>query len=266
MTTPKAAGAAAAGPGRQDEYNYPAFSFALVGDWLTEGPKPGEIAPGFRLDAVDGTTISLDELRGRPVVVEFGSYTCPIFYAHIEPMEAIVRHHPEAAFLVVYTREAHPGEIVPAHRTIQDKREAARRLVASEPIRRAVLIDDLEGTVHRAYGAAWDSAYVIDENGLVVLRQAWANPADVDAVLADLAAGSSVVSRQTTGMAPVTGGPRGESLLRGGTQALLDFYTTAPAPLRRQLRQSPSQVVRSVLLDLDGTDPPPDPGPNLDGQ
>ncbi len=103
---------------------------------------------------VTGTSVGLSEFRGRPVVLEFGSYTCPIFCGHIAPMEAIAGRHPEAAFLVIYTREAHPGEIVPGHRTIQDKREAVRRLLADEPIGRAVLIDDITGTVHRADGTA----------------------------------------------------------------------------------------------------------------
>jgi hypothetical protein len=101
---------------------------------------------------LEGSRVSLSELRGRPVVLEFGSYTCPIFCGHIEPMEAIAERHPEATFLVLYTREAHPGEVTGEHRSVQDKHAAARRLVAEEPIKRAVLIDDLEGTVHRAYG------------------------------------------------------------------------------------------------------------------
>jgi hypothetical protein len=160
----------------------------------------------------------------------------------------------------VYTREAHPGELIPAHRTIQDKREAARRLLADEPIRRAVLIDDIEGTVHRAYGTAWDSVYVIDRTGTVVLRQAWTSPTDVDAVLADLAAGTSTMPGRQPRWAQQcpAGRPLDESLLRGGKQALLDFCTTAPPGLRQRLRQLPSQAVQSAL-ELANTDPRPQP-------
>lgn len=254
MTRPQLAGDTETGPGTAADYNYAAFSFALnpigMQRWLTDGPRPGETAPGFRLETLEGTTISLNELRGRPVVLEFGSYTCPIFCAHIEPMESIAQRHPEAVFLVIYTREAHPGEAVTAHQTIGYKRQAALRLVADEPLRRAVLLDDLEGTVHRAYGQAWDSTYVIDSGGTVVLRQAWTRPEDVDAVLADLAAGTSVVPRQTTEMAPLTGRPLSDSLLRGGRKALLDFYTSAPSPLQQHIRESASAAVQSVLREL----------------
>jgi len=114
-------------------------------------------------------------IQDRPVVLEFGSYTCPIFCAHIGPMEVGAQHHPEAVFLVIYIREAHPGEAVTEHRTVDDKRRAALRRRADEPLRRTVLLDDLGGTVHRAYGQAWDSAYVIDHNGIVILHQAWTN-------------------------------------------------------------------------------------------
>lgn len=54
--------------------------------WLRHGPKPGSPAPEFRLETLDGDSLSLAEVRGRPVVLEFGSYTCPIFCGHVESM------------------------------------------------------------------------------------------------------------------------------------------------------------------------------------
>jgi hypothetical protein len=110
------------------DYNYKAFSFAMdpagVERWLREGPKPGAPAPDFALRTLEGGRVSLSELRGRPVVLEFGSYTCPIFCGHVEPMEAVAERHPEATFLVVYTREAHPGEVTAEHRSLDDRRRS----------------------------------------------------------------------------------------------------------------------------------------------
>jgi len=78
-----------------------------------------------------------------------------------------------------------------------------------------------------------------------VLRRAWTDPGQVDAVLAALAAGTSIIPRQTTEMNPAmpAGRPLGESLLRGGKQALLDFCVTAPPQLRQLINLSPSQAV-----------------------
>lgn len=75
---------------------------------------------------------------------------------------------------------------------------------------------------------------------------------DVDAILADLAAGTSVIPRQTTDMNPAmpVGSPLGESLLRGGKQALLDFCAEAPPWLRRLVSMSPSQAAQSALPGL----------------
>jgi len=237
------------------DYNYSAFSFAMDGvgvdRWLNEGPQAGEKAPPFSLPTLGGDVIELEDLTGRPVVLEFGSYTCPIFCGHIPAMENVARRHPEAAFLVIYTREAHPGEITPEHRSVEAKQAAARRLIDEEPLSRTVLIDNLDGDVHHLYGPAWDSVYVLDSAHEVVLRQAWTHPDEVESVLVALASGAAFTPRQTTNMAPTSGAPMGHRLLRGGKQALLDFYDTAPPPVKDRLRQSPSSEVREVLASLD---------------
>jgi hypothetical protein len=113
-----------------------------------------------------------------------------------------------------------------------------------------VLIDDLGGAVHRRYGGAWDSVYVIGPDGRVVLRQAWNHPGRVDEVLHELASGQDMRPRETTDMAPPSGRPMGEGLLRGGTRALRDFYETAPPPVQQRLRESPSQPVQDALREI----------------
>jgi hypothetical protein len=40
-----------------------------------EGPRVGMLAPDFTLPVLDGGSLSLDELRGLPVVLELGSMT-----------------------------------------------------------------------------------------------------------------------------------------------------------------------------------------------
>lgn len=57
--------------------------------WLADGPRMGEIAPDFELTDLDGTTVRLRHLRGRPVVIGFGSYSCPIFSDRVPAMERL---------------------------------------------------------------------------------------------------------------------------------------------------------------------------------
>ncbi len=236
-------------------YNYPAFSWDFepgeLGRWLAAGPRTGEMAPDFNLTDLDGNAVGLRDLRGRPVVIEFGSYTCPIFSDRVPPMERLARKHATAAFLVIVVREAHPGELSPPHATVAEKRSAARRLAMEEGLGRRVLVDDLDGTVHRAYGGAWDAVYVVDAGGRIAFRRAWNHPDEVAAALAALQDSSTAPPGETVEMAQLPGRQAfGLRLLeRGGRQALLDFYRSAPAPVRHRLEESSSLAVREALKE-----------------
>jgi hypothetical protein len=58
-------------------------------------------------------------------------------------MEQLARQHAEASFLVVYVREAHPGESQGPHRSLAEKCSAAHKLLEEAPTRR-VLVDTLD--------------------------------------------------------------------------------------------------------------------------
>jgi cytochrome oxidase Cu insertion factor (SCO1/SenC/PrrC family) len=89
-------------------YNYDGFSFSMEDRtypaWLRTAPALGQFTSDFTLADLDGHLHRLTDLRGRPVVIEIGSYTCPIFCAQIPPMQALATQHADAAFLVIYTR------------------------------------------------------------------------------------------------------------------------------------------------------------------
>jgi peroxiredoxin len=233
-----------------DVYNYRSFDYGSEADelerWLRDGPAVGEPAPDFELADLDGNCVRMMDLLGRPVVLEFGSYTCPIFSDRVPAMEQLAHQHPEATFLVIYVREAHPGEIQSAHRTLAEKRSAAHKLALEEALSRRVLVDSLDGATHRAYGGAWNPVYVINANGRVVMRQTWNHPADVAAALQALQSGAAPRIAESTAMLREPGRrPLGQRLIeRGGLKALRDFYQTAPAALQDALRNSSSTEVR----------------------
>jgi cytochrome oxidase Cu insertion factor (SCO1/SenC/PrrC family) len=63
-----------------DEYNYAHYraKHLLMNLWWTlrsRGIQPGQVAPDFELPSTDGERIRLRTLRGRPVVLRFGSFT-----------------------------------------------------------------------------------------------------------------------------------------------------------------------------------------------
>ena len=73
--------------------------------------KAGDVAPGFTLPYVSKSgSVTLSELRlEKPVVLIFGSISCPPFRAQIQQVEMSFKAYGDkASFLMVYIREAHP--------------------------------------------------------------------------------------------------------------------------------------------------------------
>ena len=67
-------------------------------------------------------------------------------------------------------------------------------------IGRDILVDDLAGTVHRAYGLMPNMTWVIDRGGRVAYKAAWTSAANLEAFLGRLLAGRG---QQPSGTAPV---------------------------------------------------------------
>jgi hypothetical protein len=86
---------------------------------------------------------------------------------------------PDFRFLFVYTREAHPSDRFPAHTTIERKLEHARVMAERLQMKRTMLVDDLEGTVHHAYGCLPNMTYILKPGGTIVYRASWTDPTTI---------------------------------------------------------------------------------------
>ena len=86
-------------------------------------------------------------------------------------------------FAFIYTREAHPGEKYGHHQSFEQKLRNARDMVDAHNIRRPMLVDDLDGKVHRAYGSLPNMAYIIGGGGKIVYRAAWTDAGNLRLVL-----------------------------------------------------------------------------------
>lgn len=73
----------------------------------------------------------------------------------------------------MYTHEAHPGENLPAHRNFGDKVAAAARLRDEVGISREILLDDLDGTTHQAYGTCPNMTWVLGRGGTILYKAMW---------------------------------------------------------------------------------------------
>jgi len=160
-------------------YRFQRFRTALLIDDLTfgrEAPGPGDQIPAFDLPTLDGGRFSSRALGDLPVLLVVGSRTCPI----TESAGPVLRRlHTEfggrVRFVLVNTREAHPGEVYGQPQTWQEKWAHAIELRDHHGITFEVAVDDIDGTLHRALTPKPNSAYLLDPAGVIRYRAHWAN-------------------------------------------------------------------------------------------
>jgi hypothetical protein len=167
-----------------------ATKVALVGGPAQAGRHPetlrqGDPAPDFTLRSPDGKqTVHLAELRGvKPVVLIFGSYTCPPFRDVYPTLERLHQTCGEnVAFYYVYIREAHAedgwkmarnqreGIKINDPKTMEQRVAVAQQACAYFRTQIPGLVDTMDDATDRAY-AAWPSRiFLVDVNGVVAVR------------------------------------------------------------------------------------------------
>jgi peroxiredoxin/flagellar biosynthesis chaperone FliJ len=169
-----------------------------------KGPAVGEAAPELSLGTLDGHHLTLSALKGRLVVLVFGSYSSPSFRQRAASIEKLSNDLGiRARVYIVYGREAHAAgewdvdrnkeqEIKVKQPSTMDARQdlaktARKELKLSVPI----AIDTIDNTAARAFGAGENSAYLIGRDGKILARQRWFEPSamqrDVDKAAASKA-------------------------------------------------------------------------------
>jgi hypothetical protein len=100
-------------------------------------------------------------------------------------MEQMAARHARRSVrsVFLYTREAHPGESYRHHTSMEDKRHHARAFQAEFGIKRQILLDDLEGTVHLAYGMLPNMTWIIGPGAVIHYKAAWTDPVDIEDAL-----------------------------------------------------------------------------------
>lgn len=95
-------------------------------------------------------------------------------------------------FFLIYTREAHPGEKVPAHTSFEEKVQNACCLRDEEKTTMPILVDNLAGAVHQTYGASEEHnstcprLIIIDRQGKIVFKSTWVDALEVKFALGEL--------------------------------------------------------------------------------
>jgi tetratricopeptide (TPR) repeat protein len=150
----------------------------LAGD---SSPLVGRPLPDLELRRPDGSALRLSALRGQPLLLVFGSLSCPLFRTSAPDLNALhERYGDRVAFRMVYIREAHPegetwestinrreGIRVPAARTEAERVDHAARCQQALDIPYEIVLDTMAGVGEEAFEAFPSRAFVIDRAGQV---------------------------------------------------------------------------------------------------
>jgi len=147
------------------------------------GPKTGDSAPAFtatRMESADQVTLA--ELRkSNPVLLVFGSYTCPNFRSASEALGKLYAEYKDKIpFYLIYIREAHSTTdwastknqredvtLRPAS-NMEQQQDHATMCVRKLRIDFPTFVDGMNGAAEKAY-AAWPSkAFLLDKRGRIV--------------------------------------------------------------------------------------------------
>ena len=202
------------------------------------GPAAGEKFKDFPLADLDtGEPVKLSDFLGKWVVLETGSATCSMYTKDISEMKALEAEFPDVEFPLIYVREAHPGERLGPHQSMDEKRAAARLLKPRYGEHRRILVDSLEGDFHRAYGSMPDVVYVMRPDGTIHYRCNWATPQGVRAALSDREKFHRV---ENADMAAIKASRGKYNMVRtmwtGGFVALYDFLKNAPLTVAKHAK------------------------------
>ena len=217
------------------EYNNPRFKVRLY-DWdLFVGPQAGDVAPDFEVtDLATGRPVKLSDFRRQWVVIETGSATCSMYTKNIPGMAKLREAHPDVKFLVIYVREAHPGERLHQHRNFDDKLAAAKILKPKYDENRQILLDSHDGAFHRVYGMKPNFIYAIRPDGVVHYRCDWAHVDGLKDALEDRENLHPIEHADMKALHATRGmGIAIRTMWTGGIVALWDFFAAGPGLARR---------------------------------
>ena len=167
-------------------YNNKRFKVSDYNFEMFVGPRAGDQVKDFTFtDLNNDSDIKLSEFEGKWLVIETGSSTCSMYTKNIPDMKEIVSEFSDVEFVMVYVREAHPGERLGPHQSMGEKKKAAQLVAPRYGEHRRVLVDNLEGEFHRAFGAMPNVIYIVRPDGKIHYRCNWAAPSLIRKALSE---------------------------------------------------------------------------------
>jgi hypothetical protein len=216
-----------------DEYRYQHFTMDLLFRDLRfrkNSAQPGDAFPSFEITTTTNERLVNDDVfDGRPVMFIFGSMTCPMTASSAPSVQDLYDEFGDRVnFIMLYVREAHPGEDIGQAESMEDKLAHTRMLKDFYGIDWTVAADKLDGDLHRALDPKPNSAFLVGGDGTILFRSLWA--ADYGALREALAAAANdreFSTQQSSRMIVPVARAMGHVqavMERGGPQAVRDLW------------------------------------------
>lgn len=124
----------------------------------SSGLAPGQQAPEFTLQTLEGDPVSLSELRGQQVLINFWATWCPPCRREMPAMERAYKRHQDAGFVVLAVN-------------VQESEETIRPFVEEMGVTFPIVLDE-SGVVMRQYKVtALPSSFFVDRRGAIHVRR-----------------------------------------------------------------------------------------------
>lgn len=214
------------------EYNYTHFKATDYDFTSFKGPKAGEKYIDFKAVTLDGKIVSLSEYLDKPIVLDTGSITCPMYANSKTPMILLQKKYPNIHFLLLYVREAHPGGKTNGITSLKGKISNAKSTLRLYSEKRTILVDDLEGTAHKLYGAMPNMTYAIGVDGIIKFRANWTNIDALKKVLLEIDS-NQIETQDFYAVVKPPIGTAIRTLMIGGIRALYEFIISLPQLIRQ---------------------------------
>ena len=178
----------------EEERAYNSTDFSVAAPEMTNpgeslAAKVGAAAPDFEATTLEEKPFRLSDLRGkRHTVVMTGAVTSPMCVFEVPAFNELQRDFDGrgVSFFLLYTRESHPAENYGAHQSFEQKLAYARDLKRLENVQLPILVDHLDGRIHRAYGVWPNALFVVHKDGRLVFRSNMASDRELRQFLEDL--------------------------------------------------------------------------------
>jgi hypothetical protein len=155
---------------------------AVVSEMNTSS-TPDDSAPSFVLSALDGTQHALASITGKPLIVEFGSFTNPEFRKTHPALEQLLTPHAaDINFVVIYGPEAYPSDGQHVAMNVRDdinyaqpmnmtaRLEIAKIAVKSLNIQTLLLVDDMQNSTTSNWNGSQYSTVIVNADGTIHSR------------------------------------------------------------------------------------------------